>query len=288
MTISISVSKKWLTFALLALLILGGAALVLAFQGDFASDVVQVCVESSGKIRAVDDASECKGNEISGAVVSGAGFQNLSAKISALEGADSNIQAQISALQASVAAEQAARMAAVSVLDARISGVEQLEPLVRLLHANSAARIDIAAVDSTGSPLTGIKYRFGVCTLAESQAGTCTRFLETTLTGTIDGMVISFTDASDPDFAQIVELLTNGVDDVLTFEHEFTPSGGGGGTADSESEFFKDFIAPGEVDLAGFDIDQISLAVDFFILIRSGSGINSFSLDGRLFFELAD
>ena len=91
--------------------------------------------------------------------------------------------------------------------------------------------------------------------------------------------------SGDGDFDALVNLLTNGNNDILCREREL---GGIGTSCSRESFYFKDFVGPTTTDLVGYNIDQISLAADYVSIFYPSDGGTEYDFRGRLFYELAD
>lgn len=200
----------------------------------------------------------------------------LSHRVSELESTSTDSQARIEALESANTDSQAK--------------IEALESLVRRLHRQSAAVIGINTGGGSSNPFTSVTYNLTLCTQEayELNGFVCPPFspdLVAVLTEVDEGKIFTFTAANEPDFAAIVALLTNGEDDRLE-EFVFTGQGGGGGTS-ADSIYFRDFTGPGAVDLSGFSINRISLAVDVMNIFAGGVG-TQYTLKGRLFFELGE
>ena len=163
-----------------------------------------------------------------------------------------------------------------------------LKTLVRRLHRNSAAVIDVDRGGSISSgTYTEIKYRLRVCPEADFVNGFCTgndSVLEWTLTEADQGKTLSVA-SGDGDFNALLNSLTDGQKDVVCRETEL---GGTGISCSPERLYFKDFTGPVSTDLAGYNLDQISLAVDFIQIIHPTAGGTEYDLRARLFYELAD
>lgn len=160
-----------------------------------------------------------------------------------------------------------------------------LKSLVRRLHRNSAAVIDIDRGGFTSrEEYTEVTYRLIICPEEDAVDGICTdnnSVLEWTITEADEGITIIKT-SGDGDFDILIERLTNGDNDVVCREIL------SGISCSPERSFFKDFVGPISTDLAGYDLDQISLAVDFINIYHPQDGGTEYDLNGRLFFELAD
>lgn len=163
-----------------------------------------------------------------------------------------------------------------------------LKALVRRLHRNSAAVIDIDRGGSTSPGVfTELKYRLRVCPEEDVEDGFCTandEVLEWTLTEADDDLTLTKS-SGDGDFDALVNHLTDGNNDFICRETEL---GGTGISCSPERTYFRDFAGPISSDLAGYNIDQISLVVDFIQILHPSAGGTQYDLRGRLFYELAD
>jgi hypothetical protein len=163
-----------------------------------------------------------------------------------------------------------------------------LKALVIRLHRNSAAVIDIDRGGSSSPGIyTQVEYRLRVCPEADFVDGFSTdndSVLEWTLTEADQGKTLTMT-SGEGDFDALVNSFTNGEKDVVCRETEL---GGTGTSCSPERLYLKDFTGPVSTDLAGYNLDQISLAVDFIQIIHPSAGGTEYDLRGRLFYELAD
>ena len=196
-------------------------------------------------------------------------------RVSELESTSTDSQARIEALESANTDSQ--------------TRIEALESFVKLLHRQSAAVLEI---DNAGSSaeFTELEFRLIFCSGVEYNGSSCpvsAPDLAVTLSESSEGTITTFSAASDSDFDEIVALLTNGESDFI--ESKRSPVGTVGGSTRSASElsFLRDFLAPGAVDLSGYSISRISLAVEVLSFSDNNPG-TSYRLFGRLFFELGE
>jgi hypothetical protein len=83
-----------------------------------------------------------------------------------------------------------------------------------------------------------------------------------------------------------VKLLTDRKPDMIVRSTEF--GAGGSRSTQTEDRYFRDFLGPGDVDLARFPIDGISLAVDRVRIGPTADGGTEFTLDSRVFYNLSE
>lgn len=197
-------------------------------------------------------------------------------RVSELESTSTDSQARIEALESANTDSQ--------------TRIEALESFVKLLHRQSAAVLEI---DNAGSSaeFTELEFRLIFCSGVEYNGSSCpvsAPDLAVTLSESSEGTITTFSAASDSDFDEIVALLTNGESDFI--ESKRSPVGTVGGSTRSASElsFLRDFLAPGAVDLSGYSISRISLAVEVLSFTDNNPGGTSYRLFGRLFFELGE
>lgn len=85
----------------------------------------------------------------------------------------------------------------------------------------------------------------------------------------------TYTVSSGAQFDQAVQLLTNGINDNVSYEVDGSPGGGGIGIGSSEAGFFfGDDTGAHGVDFAGYQINSISLTVNSLNLSTPGSNPN--------------
>ena len=173
--------------------------------------------------------------------------------------------------------------------------IEALESLVRLLHRQSAAVLEVDTGGGSSTEFTEVEFRLIFCTGVEyiNNGSSCplgVPDLAVTLSESAAGTITTFSAASDSDFDEIAALLTNGESDFIEIRRTHVGTGGGSASSGSEIDFLRDFLAPGAVDLSGYSISRISLAVDFlnFSAHSPPDTGTTYSLRGRLFFELGE
>jgi len=245
--------------AVLLAILAAGAVPALA---DHDPNIIHGCVKN-GSIQIVSSAADCKAGETPIALATEASLQGGSA-----------------------------------VLNARI---DQVEAMAKRLHGNEAAVLDFG-VGGNADDMPGyvvIEMRF--CTAAGLVNFQCDEnlsiVLETAhLTHADTGSSITFDAANTPQFDDIVELLTNGVDDWLSiYTSYFKPNdqgGPGGSASQSDTTFFRNYpqvsSGPEFVDLAGLDIIGITISVDnVSMFFDQNTQKTTFDVDYRVFFDLA-
>ena len=170
--------------------------------------------------------------------------------------------------------------------------IAALENLVRALNRGSAAVVEDNRRNSTNrsKAFETVTYALQFCTLEEFQSlercpeGSPDISLE--LDGSERGRVFEFKSANEPDFEAIVKLLTDRKPDMIVRLTEFGT--GGARSTQTEDRYFRDFLAPGDVDLARFPIEGISLAVDRVRIGPTADGGTEFTLDSRVFYNLSE
>ncbi len=172
------------------------------------------------------------------------------------------------------------------------SRIEALEAMVSRLHRHSAAVYIIDSAGSSSAEYSELEFRMNFCTEEEyfQNGADCTkglRELSVILDNSSEGTITTFSAASHADFNDIVSLLTNGDRDFIDITRSGVGSGGGGSSSGPELSFFYDFLAAGALDLAGYNITRITLAVDRINIVATNPG-TQYSLDGRLFFEFGN
>lgn len=179
--------------------------------------------------------------------------------------------------------------------------IEQLGALVRRLHGNSAASIDISREGGSDFEATSIKLLLDFCN--EAGGPDCADEVYTLETGLLteedSGSKITFNAQNTPDFEKIVNLLTNGTSDFLRFgrdsyDAEGVPIGGSSSSA-SEQYWFRNpddptsSVGPDYVDLQGLQIEAIVIDVHSIVLYYSESaGYYRTIVSARAYFMLAD
>lgn len=203
-----------------------------------------------------------------------AGESGLNHRVEALEAAQADLEGDLSELEAA---------------DAALQGqIDALDAYIRKLHRHSAAVVEFDSGGSSSTPYDSVSMFLSVCTLDEYNANgqSCPndlRDLSVTLMNGDSGKVVTFNQANDPDFNDIVALLTNGEADIVKISR-VTGLGGGGSNSNSEASYFRDFLPSDGIDLQGYDIGSITLMVGFFSIFSDGS----YKLDGRVYYEFAD
>jgi hypothetical protein len=187
--------------------------------------------------------------------------------------------------------------------------IQALETLVKRLHGYKAAvlahdfetasegppgqmQIGIAMCPGLGDHVGGIGG--GLCTPQSAGAATLqTRFL----TDVDDRAILTFTAENSTDFAAMVDLLSNGSDDRIRLTAEYFDEQGNFlmGNGRQVSERIGLFIGPqvssgpGYIDLAGFDLDNITVSIDRLVMVYDEDDDETdFSLSFRVFFGLAE
>ena len=181
------------------------------------------------------------------------------------------------------------------------SQLNELGALVRRLHGNQAAVVNdiIGAGKSPGTPggylitLTFCDKNIGIGQ-CDSTTGVV---LATPLVADADeGSVITFNAGNTPNFDLVVDLLTNGENDVIMIETSYQRgdgSGGGGGSinAQESSYFFRNTqttTGPEFDDLTGLEIDRVDITIDRVLLAYDSTNDDtSLDIDYRIFFGLA-
>ena len=89
------------------------------------------------------------------------------------------------------------------------------------------------------------------------------------------GMTVKMTETNDPEFNEAAAILTNGVNDSLSFQAIGYPGGGGGGYGSSEAFFFfGDQSGANGIDFMGFSITSIGIRMDALTLNIPGENPN--------------
>ena len=131
----------------------------------------------------------------------------------------------------------------------------------------------------------GLDFGFGGRTLADTLAislkvGALTpepAFLfKLQATDDLSGSVTTVNAATNPEFADAVSLLVNGVDNLLEFDFVFLPGGAGNGIDAPESFLFDGGIS-GEFlpDFAGAQITHVNIAIDVISIETPGRDPNN-------------
>jgi hypothetical protein len=171
--------------------------------------------------------------------------------------------------------------------------IEALESFVRLLHRQSAAVLEIDDGGGSSGVSTELEFTMIFCSGDDSGGGNACPLGAPDLTVILSesdvGTITTFSAASDPDFDAIAGLLTNGDSDFIEIRRSLVGSPGAGASSGPEIAFIRDFLAPGAIDLSGYSISRISLAVDYLNIFSDGSQTQTtYSIRGRLFFELGE
>ncbi|MEN8207128.1 MAG: hypothetical protein ABFS24_14120 [Pseudomonadota bacterium] len=185
--------------------------------------------------------------------------------------------------------------------------IDALEAFVRRLHGNKAAAVSRSIdIDTSGSVSLVqfiLTYCIGPGPGGPGSANFC-RFSDADYTLTTgeffdedsDGEVITFNANNSPNFTEVVNLLTNGGDDRMGVTLALVkPNNVFFADVLSGPERFAFFIQPqtssgiGYDDLEGFEIDEISISIDFIGLSYDENEDKSrVSINMREFFGLAD
>ena len=183
--------------------------------------------------------------------------------------------------------------------------IDTLEAFVRRLHGNKAAvtRRDYS-MENVNGMVDGVQIKLAFCAGPPTPSpgpgcivNTADYVLATEVLTENDGLVVTFNADSEPNFAEVVNLLTNGDNDRLFILVEALVNGSfaqGIGFGGSERHFF--FIGPqvssgiGYDDLEGFDIGSIRLSIDsiFFPYNEADDKSRVFITDLGVFYELAE
>ena len=247
---------------LLAFIVAGLTNVALASHD---ANIIHACSKSK-TFRVVNSADDCKDGEVAVALAT-------EEALNALQGSATDLQAQIDALNV----------------------------LARRLHGNQAAVIDdfIGAGKSPGTPggylitLTFCEESVGIA-LCDSTTGTV---LTTPLiTDAQEGTIITFNAGNAADFDLVVDLLTNGENDIIMIETNYQRgdgTGGGGGGITAQDSFYlfrktQTTSGPGFDDLTGLEIDRVDIAIDRVLLAYdSTNDETSIDIEYRIFFGLA-
>jgi len=230
------------------------------------------------------------------------------------------LQAQITDLQAQVSAAQTTADSAASDANTALAGLpplqnsfadiqlqqDNLDDLTRRLHGNNAAVVEYNSLRGYGPAATQqpefVTYILVFCdgTGMDPEVSECGDerdgfVLESEpLTEADRRSVITFTAANSPDFASIVELLTNGENDYIGIKVKPDQQAYGGGAEGPERSWFflqtSDYSVSAHLDindLAGFEIDKISIFIDYlgFYLKDNLAWVN---LRSRIYFDLVE
>lgn len=85
-----------------------------------------------------------------------------------------------------------------------------------------------------------------------------------------EGTILVAKPDNDSDFLNLAALLTNGIDDPITFD--MVTDGGGAGSTSPESMFFGK--TPGSPDFDGYVIDSIQFLIDSVLIATPGTNPN--------------
>jgi hypothetical protein len=158
--------------------------------------------------------------------------------------------------------------------------IDALEAFIRRLHGNKAAAASRSIDLGTDGRVNSVQFILTYCIgpgLGGPGSGDICRLSSADYSLTTggffdedsDGQVITFNADNSPDFADVVNLLTNGTNDRMGLVLGLAkPSDVLYSTAQSGPERFYFFIQPqtssgiGYVDLEGFEIDEISISID--------------------------
>jgi hypothetical protein len=182
--------------------------------------------------------------------------------------------------------------------------LQELERLVKRLHGYKAAVL--AHEFESTAPGSG-HFRVGLIVCPGIELGmvnSCWRnapdaVMLTTrpLTAADDRAILRFDATNHPEFATMIDLLTNGSEDRVSMFAEFRDDQDNLIVANGirTTEFNRFFIGPqvssgpGYVDLAGFEIDHIDVSIDRMrVEYDQGDDETDFTLRFRVFFGLAE
>ena len=186
--------------------------------------------------------------------------------------------------------------------------IDALEAFVRRLHGNKAAviRRDFT-IENINGMVDGVQVELAFCAGPPPPGPgpgciptNADYVLATEVLTENDGLVVTFNADSEPNFAEVVNLLTNGDNDrasifVRTFVNGSFAAGQGFGGGE-RSFFFNGPFGPqvssgiGYDDLEGFDIGSIRLSIDRIFFTYNGADDKSkaFITDFGVFYELAE
>jgi hypothetical protein len=185
--------------------------------------------------------------------------------------------------------------------------IDALEAFIRRLHGNKAAAVSRSIDFTTNGKVISVQFILTYC-IGPGPGGPGTGDIcrlssadYTLTTGEFfdensDGQVITFNADNSPDFADVVNLLTNGSNDrmglvlALAKTNDVLFSNVQSGP---ERTYF--FIGPqtssgiGYVDLEEFEIDEISISIDsIFLPYNENEDRSTVRINMREFFGLAD
>jgi len=190
--------------------------------------------------------------------------------------------------------------------------LDALEAFVRRLHGNKAALIERDIfLENVDGMVDGVLIKLAFCS-GPSEPGPVPgpgcisnnanyEFTTGTLTENDNGAVVTFNADSEPNFVEVVNLLTNGDDDRLNVSVEFLINNSfvaGTGVSGEERSFFFTGLPEagpqvssgiGYDDLEGFDIGSISLSLErIYFSYNEIDGKSSVTTRFGVFFELAE